>query len=407
MKHLILLLCMYVISKPLTAQDTSYYDNGWKPCTKNVASYARVVKIGNAGYKVKDYYYPAWDIQMTGTYEDPQFKDKTGEFKYFYSDGKTKRTEYYDYNQLNDWQIEYNSNGDLSDSVFFSQGKKENTSKFFRENNILWYTENYKNNLLHDSTITYYPNGQIKRIEIYRDGKLKTGNCFDENGTKIKYTPLIKMAEFPGGAQKMYEWLENNIKYPEKMRNLDEEGEVKVSFEVNENGEIRNIKILESNHQDFTVEALNLLKLMPKWNHAIIDDVPESMKFTLPIKFKLYDNVPSNDEYTINGEPVYYTVTEMPEFDGGENKMNEHILKTLNYPEAAQINRVEGKIRVSFLVLLDGKITQVKVKKKTGWGLDEEAVRIVKSMPAWKPGKLDGEPVNVRMFIEIPFTLPN
>jgi len=407
MKQVTLLLCIHLLMQPLFAQDTSYYDNGWKPCNISAASYARVVKIGNAGYKVKDYFYPSWDIQMTGTYEDLQYKDKTGEFRYFYSDGKIKRIEYYDYNQLNDWLIEYKSNGEISDSIFFSQGKKENTSKFFRENNILWYTEKHKDNLLHDSTITYYPNGIIKRVEIYHEGKLKTGNCFDENGSKIKYTPLLEMAKFPEGTQKMYEWIDNNIKYPEKMRNLEEEGEVKVNFEINENGEIINVKILKSNHQDFTVEALNVIKLMPKWDHAIIDDKPASMTFTLPIKFKLYDNVSSNDEYTINGEPVYFTVTEMPEFEGGKVKMDEYISKILTYPEAAQINRVEGNIRVSFLVLLDGKIAQVKVKKKTGWGLDEEAVRIIKSMPAWKPGKLNGKPVNVRMYIIIPFNLPN
>jgi protein TonB len=87
--------------------------------------------------------------------------------------------------------------------------------------------------------------------------------------------------------------------------------------------------------------------------------------------------------------------------------MKEYISKTLNYPDAAFENRVEANLSVSFLVLSDGKITQVKVKKKSGWGIDEEAIRIIKSMPAWIPGKLNGQPVNVRMNISIPFILPN
>lgn len=407
MKHLILLLCMYVISKPLTAQDTSYYDNGWKPCTKNVASYARVVKIGNAGYKVKDYYYPAWDIQMTGTYEDPQLKDKTGDFRYYRKDGTIRLSEYYEIDLLNDWKVLYTTNGIAFDSTFYVRGSKEQTRKVYHGEDQLWYTNKYENDILQDSTITYYPDGKIKRVEIYEDNKIKKGFCFDRDGKKINYTPLIETYQFPGGMEELRIWMLENITYPTSMAKSNLEGKVMIGFSVFEDGTLGDFNIISSNHNAFSDEAIKILKKMPKWTPTKIDGESITTQTRIPIIFKTIDKDEEDIGYSINGEPVYSRVPEMPEFDGGENKMNEHILKTLNYPEAAQINRVEGKIRVSFLVLLDGKITQVKVKKKTGWGLDEEAVRIVKSMPAWKPGKLDGEPVNVRMFIEIPFTLPN
>jgi hypothetical protein len=113
--------------QPLFAQDTSYYYSNWKPCDKSEASYARIFKMGNAGYKTKDYYYPSWEIQMTGTYEDRELKYKTGDFLYFRNDGTLRLSEYYELNQLNDWQVLYTLDGSPFDSTFYVRGEKEKT----------------------------------------------------------------------------------------------------------------------------------------------------------------------------------------------------------------------------------------------------------------------------------------
>jgi TonB family protein len=289
MKHLVLLLSMHVLMQSLLAQDTSYYDNGWKPCNKSAASFARVVKIGKVGYEAKDYYYPAWKIQMTGAYEDNELKIKTGNFVYFYPDGIVKTLAYYESDELNDWYIEFDSTGFPKDSIFCKRDKKDGISKFYHKNKYLWYTETYVNGLLNDSTITYYPDGKIKRIEIYENTDLKLGLCFDKNGKKIPYTPLFQFPGFADTNEDLYPWLAKNLIYPKSMQKLNMDGRVEVSFEVAENGELTNIKVNESTDNEFTEAALNTLKKMPRWKFAKLDDEYIALRFTLPIRFSLTD----------------------------------------------------------------------------------------------------------------------
>lgn len=76
-----------------------------------------------------------------------------------------------------------------------------------------------------------------------------------------------------------------------------------------------------------------------------------------------------------------------PEFIGGESALNKYIEDNLRYPSIARDNGIKGKVIVSFYVEPDGSLTDVKVKKDIGLGCGKEAVRLVQSMPKWKPGK--------------------
>ena len=97
---------------------------------------------------------------------------------------------------------------------------------------------------------------------------------------------------------------------------------------------------------------------------------------------------------------VYTIVEQMPEFPGGNEKMVEFISSNTQYPQEAKEKGVQGRVLVNFVVDTDGSITDVKVMKGIGSGCDEEAVRVVKSMPKWQPGRQRGEVVKVA------FTLP-
>jgi protein TonB len=102
---------------------------------------------------------------------------------------------------------------------------------------------------------------------------------------------------------------------------------------------------------------------------------------------------------------VFTFVEEMPSFPGGQDELLSFLQQNIKYPEIAKRAGVEGKIFVSFVVTKSGKITNVKVVKGIGAGCDEEAVRVVKLMPSWKPGKQNGAPVNVSVSIPIVFKL--
>jgi TonB family protein len=106
-------------------------------------------------------------------------------------------------------------------------------------------------------------------------------------------------------------------------------------------------------------------------------------------------------------ETVYVVVDEMPTFPGGEEKCIKFIEKNLQYPLKAKDNKVEGVVFVSFVVKPDGTLTNHKVLNWIGYGCDEEALRIVYSMPKWKPGKQGGKAVWVQYTLPIKFSLEN
>jgi protein TonB len=97
---------------------------------------------------------------------------------------------------------------------------------------------------------------------------------------------------------------------------------------------------------------------------------------------------------------------QMPEFTGGTEEMYKFLGKNIMYPAQARENSIEGKVLLTFVVGADGKISQIEqVGKKLGWGCDEEAIRVVKNMPAWTPGKQNGKAVTVKFTLPIRFQL--
>jgi protein TonB len=102
---------------------------------------------------------------------------------------------------------------------------------------------------------------------------------------------------------------------------------------------------------------------------------------------------------------VFTYVEEQPTFPGGEAQMYAYLQKNIKYPPLARENGITGRVYMTFVVGPDGDIREVKVLRGIGAGCDEEAIRVVKSMPKWKPGKQNGRSVNVQFNMPINFTL--
>lgn len=95
----------------------------------------------------------------------------------------------------------------------------------------------------------------------------------------------------------------------------------------------------------------------------------------------------------------------MPSFPGGDQARVKFMQENLSFPAEAMKKNITGKVFVNFVVKADGSIDQVKVLKGIGGGCDEEAVRVIKMMPKWKPGMNKGKPVDVQFTMPIQFTL--
>jgi periplasmic protein TonB len=104
-------------------------------------------------------------------------------------------------------------------------------------------------------------------------------------------------------------------------------------------------------------------------------------------------------------EQIYTWLEVMPEFPGGDKELINFFANTLSYPEIAKRAGVEGKVVLSFIVDKSGKIKDVEVLKGIGAGCDEEAMRVINSMPNWNPGKQNGKPVLTKIKIPVWFKL--
>ena len=104
-------------------------------------------------------------------------------------------------------------------------------------------------------------------------------------------------------------------------------------------------------------------------------------------------------------DEIFTVVEQQPTPDGGMAAFYKYVSKNLKYPAQARRMGIEGKVFVQFIVDKDGSITSVQSVKGIGAGCDQEAARVIRGAPKWKPGKQRGRPVKVRMILPITFKL--
>lgn len=143
----------------------------------------------------------------------------------------------------------------------------------------------------------------------------------------------------------------------------------------------------------------------------------ESSQFDLMIEDEITDaSVPDITLEEIVEEPVeniedfsklkvFDIVDEMPTFPGGDQKLFEFLSENTKYPQIAKESGVQGRVFVNFVVEPNGSISNVKVLRGIGSGCDEEAMRVVKLLPCFNPGKKRGEPVRVSYTLPVVFKL--
>ncbi len=117
-------------------------------------------------------------------------------------------------------------------------------------------------------------------------------------------------------------------------------------------------------------------------------------------------DLPQKPDSVQKSNSIFTIVDQQPEFPSGEAEMMKYIQKNLKYPPFARENGIQGRMAVSFSVERDGSITDIKVIRSPAEELSQEAIRIVKNMPKWKPGLQRGKPLRVKYILPITFRLP-
>jgi len=140
---------------------------------------------------------------------------------------------------------------------------------------------------------------------------------------------------------------------------------------------------------------------------ASMDDLNKKGNVEAPtedVVVEIKDEGPKVIETPVQAE-IFTVVEEQPGYPGGEEARISYLQQNIKYPEEAKELGIQGKVFVTFVVEVDGSITDVRVLRGIGGGCDEEAIRVVKSMPKWVPGKQRGVPVRVQFNLPIKFTL--
>ena len=133
-----------------------------------------------------------------------------------------------------------------------------------------------------------------------------------------------------------------------------------------------------------------------------VGDIARAQNVPLIIDPDKVDEYLAERKDTIN---VYDVVEQMPQFPGGFQKMNEFIEENMQYPKKCAEKGVYGRVVITFVVERSGKLSNIRVAKSVHPALDKEALRIVKLMPKWIPGRQNGITVRVKYIIPVTFRL--
>lgn len=331
---------------------------------------------------------------------------------------------------------------------------------FYYINGQVYYTGTYENGAKQGTFTFYHMNGKLAARRYYDRGMATgTWESWDEQGrltTQFHYTPFspavmkeineMIYAEASGRTRQdrksvdsvfsgIYEqnWrrkidtrtgqedelVQTVSKYAEKnlfkrsMKDgafkLWKDGKPYLEFYFKQN---KPVGIWKMWKDDVLMAELNLdvpRPPKPKRPEPVIREVnladPNSIDDPVAIDPGIAPAPPPKAAQSSNGKENFTFVEQMPEFPGGQAKMMEYLSKNIHYPQEAIKSGISGPVYLKFIVTEIGEIEQVEVVRKLNPLLDREAVRVVKSMPKWKPGKQNGKAVRVYYTLPIRFAL--
>jgi TonB family protein len=232
MRFLVLIILFIPLNSISQDVQTVFLDDSFREVdNEGSASYVREVSTSESGlFMVEVYYHPHQKLKMTGSYSDEELEKEEGLFTYYYRNG----------------QVE--SKGMCSGGVKYGIWER-----------FLW-----------DGTP--------------RPEKFYSGATVDE---LLNTQYRSSNAQFPGGEEELYAYIEENIQYPEQALEQKIEGEVIVSFVINEDGKVQNPSITQSAHYYLDKEAERLVANMPIWEPAVKGGYTLQSNFVLPITFVL------------------------------------------------------------------------------------------------------------------------
>jgi hypothetical protein len=288
-----LMLFLHFIS--FSQKMDKYFDYNWKECLPvHARFYARIEKT-DSGWHRQDFFIRENRLQMDGFYADSSCTIKIGKFFHFHANGVPESFGNYANGKKNGLWLGYHPNKMMEDSIFFADGEPKGVY-------ASWYDDGMPKDSMawdNDGNITlvgwyqngnvsvagkyaagkrkigkwqyFHDNGQLSSLETFINDRLVDKKYFNEDGSaKLDTTNNDRKADFPGGIKAWSKYLEDRLTFPDNVKIINADQAVVIAtFEIDENGQTINIKLISPFHPLFDKIVVDLIKKSPKWKPAI------------------------------------------------------------------------------------------------------------------------------------------
>jgi protein TonB len=225
------------------------------------------------------------------------------------------------------------------------------------------------------------------------------------------YDAVAQPAVPVGGLEAYAQYLADKQLYPTAALQRGAAGTVTVTFVVEKSGAVSSAEVAAPLDPELDAEALRLIKAGPRWTPAMHKGGKVRQRVSVPITFQIpagTDDVATATSTTPGAAGGGTTVVKADQPArpvGGTEAFFEWIQLNQKYPALARQRKIEGRVMVEFIIQKDGSLTDAKVLKPLGSGLDQEALRLIKAAPKWTAATYKGEPVRQKMVLPVLFQL--
>jgi TonB family protein len=253
--------------------------------------------------------------------------------------------------------------------------------------------------------------GNITKYSTTFDANGLLAEMSSSNGEKVVYSfndnQLNKITHYNKSGVVKTDYYDSHLQLEKSVRNG-----VTIVYKYNSEGDVVSMSkmkgntVMESTTYDYEYSTEGLWTNMVQNNNGNYF-LTKSRQFDKPVIIRNEDNdTPKKAVNTLfSNADAFDVVEQMPTFPGGEVALLQFLNANVHYPEVAEENGIQGRVIVSFVVERDGTVTNAEVVKSVDPLLDKEAVRVIRSMPRWKPGIQDGKPVRVKYTTPVTFRL--
>jgi hypothetical protein len=214
-----------------------------------------------------------------------------------------------------------------------------------------------------------------------------------------------------GGFENFVKYINEKFDYSK----VTKSGKMLSAFTIDQNGNVKNIKVIEFFDEESAIELIKVLKECPKWEPAKRNGKAISVDINYPMVFDVqYNKMDSIVEKKVTLSMSYesveidriYKTSEIdvnPEYPGGNEELSNFLISNFTIPNDKKFKG--GEIIVDFLIQKDGSMTDMKVSRHKGFKSGAEAVRVLQMCKKWKPAELSGEKVIVKTYCRLNFNL--